>query len=101
MTDEPVAACPNCAGAAQRLLSAGAGFIFKGDGFYITDNRSDAYKKKAEKDTGASPSGDAASKTSGSDSKSESSGSTSESKGGASETKTGGGKGSSKSGGDD
>ena len=28
----------------ERVISGGAGFIFKGDGFYITDNRSASYK---------------------------------------------------------
>lgn len=47
MSDEPVAKCPDCGAEAQRLISGGAGFLFKGDGFYITDYRSDDYKKKA------------------------------------------------------
>jgi hypothetical protein len=28
------------------MISPGAGFLFKGEGFYITDYRSDEYKKK-------------------------------------------------------
>lgn len=47
MSDEPVAECPECGEAAARMISGGAGFLFKGDGFYITDYRSDDYKKKA------------------------------------------------------
>ena len=47
MSDDPTAPCPKCDKLAQRLLSGGAGFIFKGEGFYITDYRSDAYKKAA------------------------------------------------------
>ena len=50
MSDEPQAACPECGKAAQRLLSGGAGLIFKGEGFYITDYRSEAYKKAASSD---------------------------------------------------
>ena len=50
MSDKPGAACPDCGAAAERILSGGAGFIFKGDGFYITDYRSDAYKKAKESD---------------------------------------------------
>jgi predicted nucleic acid-binding Zn ribbon protein len=30
------------------LISAGAGFLFKGTGFYATDYRSSGYKKKAK-----------------------------------------------------
>lgn len=47
MSDDPTVPCPKCDKLAQRLLSGGAGFIFKGEGFYITNYRSDAYKKAA------------------------------------------------------
>lgn len=58
MSDEPVADCPECGEKSERILSAGAGLLFKGDGFYITDYRSDSYKKAAEKEKGGSaPSG--------------------------------------------
>lgn len=50
MSDDPVATCPECGAAGERLISGGAGFLFKGDGFYITDYRSDDYKKKASKE---------------------------------------------------
>ncbi len=53
MSDEPVADCPECGAAAERRLSAGAGLIFKGSGFYITDYRSDGYKKDAKADGGS------------------------------------------------
>jgi len=53
MTDEPVAACPECGAPAKRQISGGAGFLFKGEGFYITDYRSDDYKKKASQEGGA------------------------------------------------
>jgi predicted nucleic acid-binding Zn ribbon protein len=52
MSDEPKANCPTCGAAAERLLSAGAGFLFKGDGFYITDYRSESYRKAAKADRG-------------------------------------------------
>jgi putative FmdB family regulatory protein len=54
MTDEPVAECPECGAAATRKISGGAGFLFKGEGFYITDYRSEDYKKKASAESGAS-----------------------------------------------
>jgi len=41
-------------GSVRRLLGTGAGLIFKGSGFYITDYRSENYKKSA-KSEGASP----------------------------------------------
>lgn len=52
MSDEPRAQCPECGQESERLLSGGAGFLFKGDGFYTTDYRSDAYKKAASKESG-------------------------------------------------
>lgn len=56
MSDDPVTECPDCGAAAQRKISGGAGFLFKGDGFYITETRSDEYKKKASADKGESSS---------------------------------------------
>jgi len=52
MSDEPKASCPTCGAAAERLLSAGAGFLFKGEGFYITDYRSESYRAEAKADRG-------------------------------------------------
>ena len=53
MSDEPVSECPECGAPSSRKISGGAGFLFKGDGFYITDYRSDDYKKKASADSGS------------------------------------------------
>lgn len=40
MKDEPLKKCPKCRKAGvKRLLGGGAGLIFKGSGFYITDYR--------------------------------------------------------------
>ena len=52
MSDKPGASCPGCGNAAERLISGGAGFLFKGDGFYITDHRSDDYRKRAREEAG-------------------------------------------------
>jgi len=58
-------------GKVKRAITAGAGLIFKGTGFYITDYRSDKYKEAAKKDSSASASASASeSKSSSSDSKS-------------------------------
>ena len=67
MRDEPYRICPKelCRqakwgkGKVKRLLGTGAGLIFKGSGFYITDYRSDSYKDAAKKEssTGAGKSG--------------------------------------------
>lgn len=82
MSDEPGAECPTCGEPAERQLSAGAGFLFKGEGFYITDYRSEDYKKKAKAESsGGSPKGGAdkgsGSKDGGSSSASDSSSSSS------------------------
>ena len=62
MSAAPVAECPSCGARAERILSAGAGFLFKGKGFYITDHRSESYRKaaEAEKSAAAGTSGDKA-----------------------------------------
>ncbi|MEO5957956.1 MAG: FmdB family zinc ribbon protein [Opitutaceae bacterium] len=53
MKDEPLKKCPKCKKAGlKRLVGGGAGLIFKGSGFYITDyknkNASGAPKKEGE-----------------------------------------------------
>jgi putative FmdB family regulatory protein len=40
-------------GRVKRLFGTGAGLIFKGSGFYITDYRSDSYKEAAKKESPA------------------------------------------------
>ena len=42
-------------GEVKRQLGTGAGLIFKGSGFYITDYRSENYKEGAKKDAPAAP----------------------------------------------
>jgi len=55
MNDSHLKDCPVCKEPAlKRLMGAGAGFIFKGSGFYETDYRSDSYKKDEKKDKEAS-----------------------------------------------
>ena len=59
MKDKALAVCPKevCPkkswgrGSVKRAISAGAGLLFKGSGFYITDYRSEGYKKAAKKDS--------------------------------------------------
>ena len=53
ITEEPGATCPECGEKAERQLSAGAGLLFKGSGFYITDYRSDSYKSAAKAEGGS------------------------------------------------
>ena len=54
ITAPPLEECPECNGKVKRLIGAGAGLIFKGSGFYITDYRSEGYKESAKKDKNAS-----------------------------------------------
>jgi putative FmdB family regulatory protein len=44
-------------GKVKRLLGTGAGLIFKGSGFYVTDYRSPSYKESAKKESGAKEGG--------------------------------------------
>ncbi len=48
ITAKPVAQCPKCGAKADRLLSGGAGLVFKGSGFYITDYKRAGEKKPSE-----------------------------------------------------
>ena len=50
MSAEPKKRCPKCRGKVQRLISGGAGLLFKGAGFYTTDYRSEGYKSAAKAD---------------------------------------------------
>jgi putative FmdB family regulatory protein len=55
MTDKPRKRCPKCRGKLRRLVGSGAGMIFKGSGFYVTDYRSQSYKDQKKKESGAPP----------------------------------------------
>src|SRR5437867_11947040 len=49
----PVKRCPVCGKAkVKRLIGAGAGLIFKGSRFYITDYRDAGYKEKVKAESG-------------------------------------------------
>ncbi|MGD0614467.1 MAG: zinc ribbon domain-containing protein [Verrucomicrobiota bacterium] len=68
IADKPLTVCPKdrCPrkkwghGKVKKEIGAGAGLIFKGSGFYITDHRSEKYKEAAKKDSAAAsaPSGE-------------------------------------------
>ena len=59
---DAIKTCPQCGQGVgpRRLISAGAGFIFKGSGFYITDYREKGYadQAKADKAAGEPPKAD-------------------------------------------
>src|SRR5271154_5342960 len=62
MKDDALKTCPKTLcrmktwgkGAVKRKIGAGAGLIFKGSGFYITDYRSEGYKKSKSDSTKSS-----------------------------------------------
>lgn len=56
--------CPSCGKSkARRQIGGGAGLIFKGSGFYLTDYRSDSYKKAAEADQKSNSSAESSAKS--------------------------------------
>jgi len=65
MKDEAYTVCPKelCRletwgkGKVKRLLGTGAGLLFKGSGFYITDYRSSGYKEAVKKESGSQDTG--------------------------------------------
>ena len=77
MKDKPLTVCPKekCKlkkwgkGRVKKLMSTGAGLLFKGSGFYITDYRSENYKQGAKKESSAGESKSTESKPSGGESK--------------------------------
>ncbi len=78
MVDDPLTECPVCGGPVRRVVSS-VGVVFKGSGFYVTDNRSSSANGKSSKSKkDAKEGGDTSERSSTSDSgaKSESSGTT-------------------------
>lgn len=54
ISEKPRRTCPKCKKPKlERLISAGAGIVFKGSGFYQTDYRSKSYSEGAKKDSSA------------------------------------------------
>ncbi len=64
ITASPITFCPECEGLVERIITGGAGLIFKGSGFYITDYRNEKYKSDAKKDLHSSPSSSSSSSSS-------------------------------------
>lgn len=68
MKDQAFTTCPESRcrmkkwgkGKVRRLLGTGAGLIFKGSGFYITDYRSEGYKQAAKKESSSGSEGSSA-----------------------------------------
>ena len=47
ITADPVKTCPKCKGKVARVVSGGAGIIFKGSGFYQTDYKKSSHASHA------------------------------------------------------
>ena len=77
ISDSTRVKCPRCGKKGERLISGGAGIVFKGSGFYETDYKragSTGVKKKTDSgSSGDKPSDDTSKKTSSGADKSESS----------------------------
>ena len=77
MNDQPLTVCPKTGcprkkwgqGKVKRKLGTGANLLFKGNGFYITDYRSEKYKEAAKRETTAAKPVSSDSKSSGGDAK--------------------------------
>ena len=67
--EEPKRTCPKCKGRVKRLIGSGAGLLFKGSGFYLTDYRSEGYSKRAKEEAGAASGGEGKSSGTGGSSK--------------------------------
>ncbi|MBN2005293.1 MAG: hypothetical protein JXA21_18185 [Anaerolineae bacterium] len=66
-SEAPITVCPECGGTVQRLIQP-VGIIFKGSGFYVTDNRGKSSTRlpaKTEKDkhTAEAPAADTTTKS--------------------------------------
>jgi putative FmdB family regulatory protein len=71
ITEDPVKTCPECGGEVHRLIQP-VGIIFKGSGFYVTDNRAKSSTTKSGNSKKPSQDSTETSSTSTSESSSES-----------------------------
>lgn len=47
INEKPLTNCPDCGAEVKRIISS-AGIVFKGSGFYVTDQRKDKTKEKTK-----------------------------------------------------
>lgn len=57
MSADPLSECEECKGSLKRLIGGGLGIIFKGSGFYVTDNKGKNNSNTAPKDASSDKSG--------------------------------------------
>lgn len=58
ITEDPLKTCPKCGGAVSRLIAHNVAVIYRGSGFYTTDNRSKEYRERAKEDKGEAKAAD-------------------------------------------
>jgi putative FmdB family regulatory protein len=58
ISDKTLAKCPRCGKRGERIITGGAGVVFKGSGFYETDYKRAGEKRKEEKGSGSESSKD-------------------------------------------
>ena len=87
MSDSSLTDCPECKGELRKVISRVSGVVFKGSGFYVTDNRN-GKKKSGSGGSNGSSSESAKSSESSSEKKESSESKKSESSSGKSESKT-------------
>jgi putative FmdB family regulatory protein len=61
--------CTECGETASRQISGGAGLVFKGSGFYLTDYGKNAHRKGGDSKAGESKGGESKSESKGGESK--------------------------------
>ena len=66
MMDDPLEECPECGKKIKRLIGGGMGIIFKGSGFYSTDNRSGSKGSNGESTSSANKKAESGESSSGS-----------------------------------
>ena len=55
MSDAALKECPQCKGKVKKLISSGAGLIFKGSGFYATDYKNKGNSSKSKEKAADAP----------------------------------------------
>ena len=54
ISEDPVKVCPECGKDVRKIIGGGLGIIFKGSGFYVTDNRKGSASEAPKKSEGDS-----------------------------------------------
>lgn len=63
IVSDPLTVCPSCNGQINRVIAGGAGLIFKGNGFYLTDYKNANSSAATEKPTDTKKTADKAKNT--------------------------------------